>query len=63
MEIKRADLAAVLLALGWNQADLARRLGVHRNTVSAWATGKVEIPGPVLAYLDLAVKASRLLKG
>lgn len=31
-EFKRA-----LSALGWKQADLARKMGVHRNTVSGWA--------------------------
>ena len=31
-EFKRA-----LADLGWKQADLARKTGTHRNTVSGWA--------------------------
>jgi len=31
-EFKRA-----LAELGWKQADLARKTGTHRNTVSGWA--------------------------
>lgn len=63
-EIKavRDDLAPALWALGWSQQQLADRMKVHKNTVSAWATGKVELPGPVAAYLDLAVGLRRLLK-
>lgn len=62
LPVIRDDLAAALLTLGWSRGELARRLGIHRNTVSAWSTGKAPIPGPVAAYLDLAIKASRLLK-
>lgn len=62
MMATRDDLAPSLLALGWSQAELARRLGVHINTVSAWATGKVKLPMYAQAYLALAVAISRLLK-
>lgn len=55
-----ANLAA-LDVLGWSQAELAKRLGVHKNTVSKWATGQTHLPGPVNAYLNLAVKVRRLL--
>lgn len=57
----RDDLEPALMTLGWSQQQLADRLKVHKNTVSAWATGRVGLPGPVEAYLDLAVRASRLL--
>lgn len=60
-QVIRDDLAAPLMALGWSQADLAKRLRVHENTVSAWATGKARVPGAVQAYLRLAVAVSRLL--
>jgi Helix-turn-helix len=56
------DLASALEELGWSQAELARRLGLHVNTVSAWATKRTEIPGPVRAYLDLRLKLLRLCR-
>lgn len=40
--------------LGWSQAELARRLGVHVNTVSAWTKGSP--PRYATAYLELAVQ-------
>ena len=42
-----------LTKLGWNQADLARKLRVHPNTVSKWNEG---LPGYAEAYLDLAIE-------
>ena len=42
-----------LRKLGWNQADLARKLRVHPNTVSKW---NEELPGYAEAYLDLAIE-------
>ena len=33
------DLTDALHDLRWKQVDLARKLGLHVNTVSAWATG------------------------
>lgn len=61
-KIIQDDLAAALTALRWSKGELADRLGVHRNTVSAWATGKVPLPMYAKAYLSLAVAISRLLK-
>lgn len=37
-----------------SQSGFARLVYVHDNTVSKWATGQAKIPGPVVAYLDLA---------
>lgn len=31
-----AELRETLAGIGWKQSDLARKLGVHRNTVSTW---------------------------
>lgn len=31
------EFKQALSALGWKQADLARKMGAHRNTVSGWA--------------------------
>ena len=55
------NLAASLSVLGWSQGQFAERIGVHANTVSAWARGAVAITGPAKAYLDLAVKVRELL--
>lgn len=33
-------LRDLLAAIGWKQVDLARKLGIHRNTVSAWIADK-----------------------
>jgi transcriptional regulator with XRE-family HTH domain len=41
--------------LGWTGAELAKRLGVRQATVSAWRTGKREVPAYVPEYLRLAV--------
>lgn len=60
MKIERNDLEAPLLALGWGQADLARKLGVTKNQVSKWATGKAEVPKYARAYLDLALALRRI---
>lgn len=44
--------------LGWSQAELARRLDVHENTVLGWkATGA---PGYAQAYLRLAMDVRAL---
>ncbi|TDR28914.1 helix-turn-helix domain-containing protein [Aquamicrobium defluvii] len=37
-----------------SQSGFAKLVYVHENTVSKWATGQARIPGPVIAYLDLA---------
>lgn len=55
--VTRDDLAAALMVLGWSRAELARRLGVHANTASAWAKGGA--PRYVRAYLELAVAVKR----
>lgn len=50
-----------LTKLRWSQAELARRIDVHPNTVSHWVTGKRPIPGAVKAYVDLALKVKGLI--
>lgn len=44
-----------LALLGWNQSDLARKLGMTAKQVSSWMTEKAPVPPYVLAFLDLSV--------
>lgn len=54
---------AALRHLGWTQAELARRLHLgSKNTVSRWLAPGGHIPGPVRAYLELALKVMELTK-
>jgi len=46
-----ANLKRVLDRLGIRQADLARLVKVSPRTVSLWATGERQIPGPIAGYL------------
>lgn len=48
----------VLQELGWSKAELARRLGLSANAVSAW--GDLP-PRYAQAYLDLALRVKRLV--
>lgn len=54
------DFRAAVKALGTTQGKLAVKLGVQRNAVSAWATGARPVPGPVRAYLELAMAVRSL---
>jgi transposase len=47
----------LLTELGWTKRDLAKRLNLHRNTISRWK----KPPEAVLAYLKLRVGLKRLL--
>ena len=49
------ELKNALRSLGWTQKDLAGKIGVHKNTVSLWAKGQREMPGPAVAYVKLAL--------
>jgi transcriptional regulator with XRE-family HTH domain len=50
-------LKRILSHLGLTQAELARLLGVSPRTVSLWATGEINLPGPVKAYLRMLQSA------
>jgi transcriptional regulator with XRE-family HTH domain len=50
-------LSAALSTLGWRGAELARRLGCHKCTVSDWQTGEQKIPAVVAAWLEQRVAA------
>ncbi len=48
MQINPAEIRKMRKSWGMTQADLARELGVARETVSRWETGR-EVPLPSLA--------------
>lgn len=54
------ELKQALKALGWKQSELARRVEVGDSTVSHWTTGETSVPGPVAAYLGMALEIDRL---
>jgi plasmid maintenance system antidote protein VapI len=58
----KAELADALHALRWKQADLARKLGVHQNTVSTWITGSVAVPAYVAEYMRVLMLAKEMLE-
>jgi transcriptional regulator with XRE-family HTH domain len=61
--MSRSDEAnALLKALGWSKAELARRVHVHPNTVSNWFTTGRFGPG-VLPYLRLVTQVKMLVDG
>lgn len=53
------ELRLALGALHWSQAELSRRLGVHVNTVTNWATDGV--PGYVAEYLRVMALAAQIV--
>ena len=47
------DLERYLGILGWSQAELGRRIGVSKTSVSSWSVGRHPVPKVVLLYLEL----------
>jgi hypothetical protein len=56
------DLNGALEALGWSGVELARRIDVGADRVSAWRCGKAKVPGAVVPYLRLAMSVRDLLR-
>ena len=50
------DLGEYLEALGWSKAYLARRLGIHHQTVYQWD----EVPKYAIRYMDICLKIKRI---
>jgi hypothetical protein len=50
------ELVRGRVALNFTQADLARALYVHPETVYQWETGRRSIPGPVQAWLHIMLR-------
>jgi len=55
------ELQAALSGLGWSSGELARRLGVHPNSVSGWKGVKRDIPPYVPEYLRVVSLAKAIL--
>jgi transcriptional regulator with XRE-family HTH domain len=54
------EFKAELLAIGWKQADFARRVGVDTETAYRWANGKTAVPRWVPQYLGMVREIARL---
>ena len=54
------EFAQALARLGWSQAEISRRLGVHQNTSSRWHLAGP--PGYVAEYLRVMELASRIME-
>jgi lambda repressor-like predicted transcriptional regulator len=54
------DLSGALEELGWRQADLCRKAGLHKDTPSRWLSGKTPIPAWVPAFLGAMQEIQRL---
>lgn len=59
--MSQSQLVDAMKTLGWPQAELARRLHVHVNTVSAWSTGKAKVPAYAAEYLRVLLVAKEIL--
>ena len=46
-----AELARLLVEIGWSQRELARRLNVTESTTRSWASGRRECHFTVLEWL------------
>lgn len=42
-----------LAAIGWSQRQLADTLGVHETRTRRWASGRLQIPPAVAAWLEM----------
>ena len=61
MKVKgRHPIQVNLETLGWSGAELARRLGVHANSITWWVSRKGKVPKYATAYLDLALSIKAL---
>lgn len=59
---QNVELQQVLSALKWSQAKLSRRIGVDKNTVGRWVSGKNKVPKVVIMYLELKYVLQDLAK-
>lgn len=52
-------LEQLLKELGWSQAELGRRIGVHKNTISNWCSSN-KPPEVVIFYLEMKLQLRKL---
>ena len=50
------EFKAALAALGWNQSDAARHLGVTLRTISRYANGHIPVRRPVELVMKEALR-------
>lgn len=51
-----SSLSQYLDRIGWSQAYLSNRIGVHPKTVQRWVRGEAEVPVSVMRYLELVAR-------
>lgn len=59
-EMTKEELSGTLAELGWRQADLCRKAGLHKDTPSRWLSGKTPIPPWVSAFLGAMLEIQKL---
>ena len=57
---KAAQVADLLQLMGWTHQKCADQLGVHRVTVSRWATGHTNVPAHQLKHMELLAKVAKV---
>lgn len=57
--VELGTLDLLMIELEWLQGDLVSRLGVGKNTVSRWVTGKSKVPKVVILYLELLCRLKK----
>lgn len=55
----RLEMIAFRVALGWSQADLARRIGYAQSQVSRWESGRAAIPRDAAAAILAVMTTER----
>ena len=54
------EFKTALKAIGWKQADFARKMGVHRNSVGDWCGDTGTPPAWAVSYLALLIRLKTL---
>ena len=55
------ELDKALEKLDWTRRHLAKKLGLHENTVYAWGKAGRPVPPPIDSYLALVLELRKLL--
>lgn len=57
----KSEYRAALKALSLNQEEVGDLLDVSGRTARRWATGEIEVPGPVVMHIRLWLERPELL--